>query len=332
LHVITINDVRRVHAETGRTLLAALADHKIFVPSICGGRAMCGRCRVKVLEGGGPVGAKEEAKLGAAELAAGMRLACQVRIVGDMSISIPHEFLKTRDYLARCSDIRDLAGDIKQVRLELVEPKTMDYVSGQYVQVKVPIYNGNEEVQRVYSIASDPAEQGVLEFIIRRAPNGISTTWIFDHLKRGDEVRFNGPHGDFCLSGSDVPMVFVAGSSGMAPIRSMLYHMKNKGIKRKATLYFGVNLVADLFHADEMKMFESELADFRFVPVVAWPQADNGWTGEKGLVTDAILRTLSGADGMEGYLCGSQGLIDASIKVLTGLGMPEERIFYDKFV
>ncbi len=34
----------------------------------------------------------------------------------------------------------------------------------------------------------------------------------------------------------------------------------------------------------------------------------------------------------EVYACGSPGMIDACVKVLTGMGVPEERIYFDKFV
>ena len=36
-------------------------------------------------------------------------------------------------------------------------------------------------------------------------------------------------------------------------------------------------------------------------------------------------------EAMEGYLCGSPGMIDACIKVLTGKGLPDDKIYYDKF-
>jgi Na+-transporting NADH:ubiquinone oxidoreductase subunit F len=35
--------------------------------------------------------------------------------------------------------------------------------------------------------------------------------------------------------------------------------------------------------------------------------------------------------GYEGYLCGSPGMIDASIKVLLDMGISRDKIYYDKF-
>ncbi len=144
-------------------------------------------------------------------------------------------------------------------------------------------------------------------------------------------MKINGPYGDFHLSDTDAPIVFIAGGSGMAPVKCILHHMKNTGNKRKATYYFGANAVKELFLIDLMRDFESELADFKFVPVVAEPEPDEKWQGETGLVTEAVKRDLKDPHECEAYLCGNPGMIDAAIKVLLELGVNEDRIFYDKF-
>jgi Na+-transporting NADH:ubiquinone oxidoreductase subunit F len=165
--------------------------------------------------------------------------------------------------------------------------------------------------------------------IIRRVPNGICTTYCFDYLKTGDTVKINGPYGDFKLSNSDAPMIFIAGGSGMAPFVSILNHMKTNSIKRKTDYYFGGNEKRDMFFEKEMRAFETELGNFNFVPVIARP-TDN-WKGKKGLVTEAVQESFTDLSQHEGYLCGSPGMIDASIKVLCQLGMKEDKIYYDKF-
>ncbi len=78
-------------------------------------------------------------------------------------------------------------------------------------------------------------------------------------------------------------------------------------------------------------MFEAQLNDFKFVPIVAAPGEDENWDGQRGLVTEAVQRNLKNASECEAYLCGSPGMIDASIKVLRELGTSEEKIFFDKF-
>jgi Na+-transporting NADH:ubiquinone oxidoreductase subunit F len=108
--------------------------------------------------------------------------------------------------------------------------------------------------------------------------------------------------------------------------------MKNTRVARQATYFFGANRVAELLHTDLMRRFEREIPGFKFVPVVANLEDGSGWTGETGLVTQALEKRVRNASDCEGYLSGSPGMIDAAIKVLKGIGMPEGKIYYDRFV
>ena len=329
---ININDERDLEVRGGKPLLSMLTAEKIFIPSACGGRGTCGLCKLKVLEGAGPLLPTEEPFLEAGEIESNVRLSCQVKVRNDLRIEIPPELFAVREYVCKCAEIIDLTHDIKQFRFELVEPDRIDFIPGQYIQLFTPVYKkGGEEVYRAYSVSSDPARTDCIETIIRLVPGGICTTYCFEYLKVGDEVRLNGPYGDFRLSDTDAPMILIAGCSGMAPIKCILHHMRNTENARKATYYFGANKVSELFLLDEMKQFESDLADFTFVPVVASPEEGENWSGETGLVTEAVRRGVANAAECEAYLCGSPGMIDAAIEVLTELGMPEQAIFYDKF-
>lgn len=328
---IDINGDRKLTVQGGESLLESLTQNEIFIPSACGGRGTCAYCKLKVLEGGGPIVPTEEPYLSPEEREGGIRLSCQVKVRNNVRIEIPAELLSVRQYLCTCARIEDLTPDIKAFRFELKEPANISYIPGQYVQLYCPAYDGTGDVYRAYSIASNPKDKGVIDLLIRLVPGGICTTWCFEHLKEGDDVRINGPYGEFRLSATDAPIIFVAGGTGMAPIECMLHEMRNTGNQRQATYFFGVNRVDELFHKELMHEFERDLPSFRFVPVVAQPADDSGWTGETGLVTQALERNMSDTSKHEAYLCGSPGLINASIAVLAKLGMPEENIFYDKF-
>ena len=329
---IKINDERTLTVEGGDSLLSALISEKIFIPSACGGRGTCGLCKLKVLEGAGALLPTEEPYLDDAEKVDNVCLSCQVKVHNNLVIEIPPELFAIREYTCKCTDILELNNDMKQFRFELLEPETVDYVPGQYMQLLAPVYEkSGEEVYRAYSISSDPADRNIIELIIRLVPGGICTTYCFEYLKVGDEVQVNGPYGYFGLSATDAPIIFIAGGSGIAPIKCLLHQMKNNSIRRKAIFYFGANKVEELCLLDCMKTFEEQLSDFSFVPVVASPDGDKNWNGETGLVTEAVKRDLKNTGRFEAYLCGSPGMIDASIAVLTEMGMSEENIFYDKF-
>ena len=329
---ITVNEEREFTVNGGKNLLSVMVGEKLFIPSACGGRGTCGLCKLKVLEGAGPLLPTEEPYLEKEERESNVRLACQVKVRENLKVEIPKELLAIREYTCKCTDIKDLTHDMKQFRFELIEPESIDYIPGQYIQLLAPVYEkSNEEVYRAYSISSDPAQKNAIELIIRLVPGGICTTWCFEYLKAGDEVKLNGPYGEFRLSETEAPIIFIAGGSGMAPIKCMLHEMRNTSNERKATYYFGANKVKELCLGDQMKRFESELADFKFIPIVASPDEDEKWDGERGLVTEAVEQNLENAEECEAYLCGSPGMIDAAVALLKKLGVTEDRIFYDKF-
>ncbi|MBP8605207.1 MAG: 2Fe-2S iron-sulfur cluster binding domain-containing protein [Phycisphaerae bacterium] len=329
---IVINEEKELAVEGGKPLLSILRDRKIFIPSACGGRGTCGVCKVKVLQGGGPILPTETPFLTKQEQTDRVRLSCQVKVRSDIRIELPRQLLSVQEFVCICSQIEDLTYDMKRFRFELKSPQTIEFTAGQYVQLLCPRYKGSsEEVYRAYSIASDPQQKTQIDLIIRRVPNGICTTWCFDVLREGDPVQLNGPYGEFCLSRTDAPAVFIAGGSGMAPFVSILHSMRNARCRRSVHYFFGGNTVRDLCLLEQMKEFEHDLEHFSFIPVVAKPSEGENWDGQTGLVTHAVQKSFKDLSAYEGYLCGSPGMIDASIKVLTELGMPADKIYYDKF-
>lgn len=329
--VINDNEDEKLTVQGGRPLLETLVQNSIFVPSACGGRGTCGECKLRIKSGGGPLLPTEEPFLETAERKNGTRLACQVKVRDNLRIEIPRALLSIQEYQCVCEKIRGLTHDIKEFQFKLENPPEINYTPGQYIQLLTPAYEDNEEVYRAYSIASNPADKERIDLIIRLVPGGICTTYCFNYLNEGDKMKINGPYGDFYLRDSEAPCLFIAGGSGMAPIKSILYQMKNENINRNVTYFFGANRVSELFHTDLMREFEKTLPDFEYVPTIAKVEEGEEWQGETGLVTDALERRIDDASNYEAYLCGSPGMIDATVSLLQKKGIKSELVFYDKF-
>ena len=330
---ISINGgTKELEVDGGRPLLSTLTSEGIFIPSACGGRGSCGLCKLAVKSGAGEYAPTELPWITEADRKNNVRLSCQVKVKKDIQIVVPEELFSIKEYQTTVASIRDLTYDIKEVTLKLKDSQVLDFKAGRYVQFVVPAYELTPDpVYRAYSISSSPSRKDAVELEIRLVPNGICTTYVFQHLKVGDAVSINGPYGDFHLRESDRDIVFVAGGSGMAPIKSMLADMAERGVRRKATYFFGARTTKDLFLVEEMRELEGKLPGFKFVPALSNPDPGDNWSGEKGLITEVLDRHFQRLDHHEAYLCGSPGMIDASIKVFKSKGLPEELIFFDKF-
>ena len=233
---ISINQEKELVVQGGNPLLFSLMEEGIFIPSACGGKGTCAYCKVKVLDGGGPILPTETPYLSEDEQAENVRLSCQVKVRNDLKIEIPEELFLVKEFDAVVEKITDLTHDIKAFRFALREPAEITFTPGQYVQLLTPKYDQNsEEVYRAYSVSSDAAETGHVELVIRLVPGGICTTYCFEHLEVGDAVKFNGPYGEFGLSDTDAGIIFIAGGSGMAPIECQKRHGTRTSTKAAST-------------------------------------------------------------------------------------------------
>jgi len=320
---LLINDDKELTVDGGDSLLSSLIDQKIFIPSACGGKGSCGYCKVKVVDGGGPVLPTELGYLTKEDMKNNVRLSCQCKVKNDIKIEIPEELFNVKEYQAKVEFIKDLTPTIKRLRLSLKENEEINFKPGQYIQLKAPKYKGNdEEVYRAYSVASSPKKKNYIELIIGYVPDGICTTYVHKFLKVGDTVTFNGPYGDFYYQDNDRDMVMVAVGTGMAPILSILYNMEENQINRKSTFYFGARTVEDLFLVDEIKSIKENLINFNFIPSLSRPKDDDNWQGEIGRVTDTIEKFIESGENKEAYLCGSPNMIDSVIELLKKKGIP----------
>lgn len=81
-----------VDVPPGTTILQAAEQGGVFLRHTCGGQAMCGTCRCKVLEGAGnlsPMARHEQKRLEYLYAAKNARLSCQTEIRGDVVVEVP---------------------------------------------------------------------------------------------------------------------------------------------------------------------------------------------------------------------------------------------------
>ncbi len=326
---LTINEDKNYTVKGGSSLLDTLRSEKIFIPSACGGKGTCGYCKVLVHDGGGPVLATEKPLLTTEELNLNTRLSCQCKIKQNINIEIPEELFNVKEYKVKVAKMEQLTTTIKKLSFDLGEEEII-FKPGQYVQLKAPAYEGNdEEVYRAYSVASSVNDKHKIELLIGFT-GGIATTYVHQHLKEGDLAHINGPYGEFYYHEDDGGPVILAGAgTGMAPIMSILQYMADNNIRRETIFFFGAKSMDDLFLLDEIKAFEEKLK-LKFVPTLSREESPE-WKGEKGRVPGAIDKYIEKGKNYTAYLCGSPAMIDSIVEALVKKDIPIDKIYYDKF-
>lgn len=322
-------DNRIVAVREGETLLDAGLREGIALPFECrnGG---CGQCKATLASGSVDYGAYQSDVLSDAERAAGKVLTCTSTPRSDIELEyVPAKAptqLPVRERKATVEALERLAPDVMRVMLKL-EDGPIDFYAGQYINVIL-----EDGAKRSFSFATAPQVHDRIELHIRRIPGGRFTTQVFERLRPGDRLRFEGPLGSFFLrEHTDKPMIFVAGFTGFAPVKSMLEYAFSRGVKRPLFLYWGVRRPEDLYLAALPEQWAREHANFKFVPVISEPRPGDGWEGRTGLVHEAILADFPNLAGYQVYACGSAGMVEAAHPAFRARGLDQDDCFSDVF-
>jgi Na+-transporting NADH:ubiquinone oxidoreductase subunit F len=359
-------------ATAGSTLLNTLADNQIFIPSACGGQGTCGVCRVIVDEGGGSILPTETGHINRGEAREGCRLSCQVKVKQDMEIRIPDEIFGVRRWKCKVRSNHNVATFIKELVLELPEGESVPFRAGGYIQIECPPHTVNykefdveeeyqqdwdnfdvwrytstvtETVNRAYSMANYPEEEGIIMLNVRiaspppRGPEGIPpgqmSSYIFG-LKPGDEVTISGPFGEFFAKETKNEMIFIGGGAGMAPMRSHIFdQFRRLSTDRKVSFWYGARSLREAFYVEDFDAIQAENENFKWYLALSEPQPEDNFDGLTGFIHqvlfDNYLKDHPAPEDCEYYICGPPMMNDAVIKMLTDLGVEPENVLFDDF-
>ena len=322
-------DNRTVKARFGETILDAGLRGEINLPYECrnGG---CGLCKCSVLQGEVDPGIYQPSVLSPAERAIGKVLMCCASPLTDIEIEYEPQAALTRapvkEFVGVVDNMERLSHDVMGVVIKLPEGEHISFSAGQYINILL-----EDGERRAFSFASAPHNAQNIELQIRLVPGGRFTTHVFEKMKVGDAIRFEGPLGDFVLRESNRPIIFVAGATGFAPVKSMVEDAFHRGLKRPIRLYWGVRQRRDFYLQHLPEQWQREHDNFKFIPVLSEAGPGDEWSGRTGLVHEAILQDFPSLAGNEIYACGSVRMVEAVFPKLKGQGAEEGMCFSDAF-
>jgi NAD(P)H-flavin reductase/ferredoxin/quinol-cytochrome oxidoreductase complex cytochrome b subunit len=292
----------------------------------------CGLCVCSVLQGRVDLGPCQPNVLTEAMRAQGRALMCCARPLGDLEIELAYEAASApagrgAERRARIDRLERLSDDVMHVRLRLLDDGRIAFAAGQYISIVL-----DDGQRRAFSFANPPQEDDHIDLHVRRIAGGRFTGHVFTQAKVGDTLRFEGPFGDFTLRESVHPIVFVAGATGFAPIKSIVEDAFARGIERPMRLYWGVRKRSDLYAFELAEQWQREHAHFRFEPVLSDPDPGDGWAGRTGMVHAAMLADFPDLRGFEVYVCGSVKMVEAAVPAFMAQGLGETFCHTDAFV
>lgn len=107
-------------AKVGETVLEVARRADVQIESICGGRGICGRCRVQLLSGSTEPTKEDLRLLGKRKVQSGSRLACRQIVVEDLTIETPEFLGSSKHIILESSDeIEDIDPVVRKFAVQL---------------------------------------------------------------------------------------------------------------------------------------------------------------------------------------------------------------------
>lgn len=310
--------------DEGTSLLESAIKSNIHLEHSCMDGS-CGACKAKLVKGSikqlkEPVGLTEDDKND------GYILTCCSDATSDLELAASYypQLSEIKKMIQPCKveSLAFPASDIAILRLKIPPTANFKFLAGQYIQL---IIKGQ---RRSYSIANISETYSGIELHIRKVVGGLFSEFIFTELKVNQLLRFEGPIGSFFVRDGSAPLIFLAGGTGFAPVKSMVEQLIEGKSNREIFIYWGSSTESG-FYSDEAEKWQRENENIHYVPVFS---GDGIFEGKKGLVHNAIMDDFDNLSKYEVYACGSADMINAAKRDFVLKGLNPDNYYSDAFV
>ncbi len=226
--------------------------------------------------------------------------------------------------------------DLAVVRLLLDHP--MPYHPGQYVKAEIPQCPRH---WRYLTPAMPSDDGGAIEFHVRAVTGGMVSTAVVGETGPGDRWRLSSPHGAMQVDRDGGDVLMVAGSTGLAPLRTIIMDLARWAVNPRTHLFFGGRYPCELYDLPALWEIASQNPWLSVTPVSEYA-GDPPWAADypdvtpprglhlrrRGRLADVV--TAHGGWGDRQILiCGGPQMVRTTKAALLAKGAPPERIQHD---
>ena len=316
--------------EESESVLDAALRQGIILPYGCRNGA-CGSCMGTLTTGRVAYEHGLPPALSEGDAAAHKALFCQARPASDLTIQVREvdaaRDIEIKTLPCRVEKLEHLAHDVIRIYLRVPASERMQFLAGQYIDVLI-----KDHEPRAFSIANAPHDDEFIELHIRYVEGGLFTDQVFHHMQEKVMLRIKGPLGTFFLrEDSERPAVLIGGGTGFAPLKGILEHAFEIGIRKPLHLFWGVRARRDLYLDELPARWARVHKNFSYTPVLSEPALEDNWSGETGFVTDSVIRRYPELSGHDIYMSGPPVMVEAGHRLFMQHGLDASRFFSDAF-
>ncbi len=200
----------------------------------------------------------------------------------------------------------------------------LDYVPGQSVAIESP---ARPRLWRYYSMANAPRPDGTVEFHVRLIDGGAVSMALTAATATGAELKLGPPVGVLRLdTASSRDILLVAGSTGLAPLKSILEQVAGMRQPRRVHLFFGARNADGLYDLPSLEKLAAEHPWLTVVPAVAAGR----FAGHTGSLADVVISYANWSD-HDAYIAGPTEMVQDTASSLAAAGTPVTQIHIEDF-
>lgn len=229
--------------------------------------------------------------------------------------------------------------DLAVVRLKL--DQQLAYHPGQYVSVEIPQCPRR---WRYLSPAMPSDPDGYIEFHVRAVPGGLVSPAVVSETRPGDRWRLSSPHGGMHVDRDGADILMVGGSTGLAPLRSLIMDLARFGENPRVHLFFGGRYPCELYDLRTLWDIAACNPWLSVSPVSEHP-SDPPWAADypevqpprglhvrqTGLLSQVVTDYGNWSD-RQILICGRPEMVRATKSALIAAGASPDRIQHDPLV
>ncbi|AFZ83708.1 CDP-4-dehydro-6-deoxyglucose reductase [Candidatus Kinetoplastibacterium blastocrithidii TCC012E] len=317
-------------AEASKSILESAIESGIDFPHGCK-MGDCKRCECKVLSG--LFETKNYLKKISNNDNSDLNiLACRSYPLSDMVVE--QVDLLIQKHIGKIVSMEKVADNVISLDIKLLSSRPFIFKEGQYIDIVL-----DRNIRRSYSISNSPRINNILNFHIRHFRGGYFTDKLFGYdssriFKINDLMNLEGPFGNFTLKKESCnPIIFLAGGTGFAPIKSMIEYILLFRKWRPIYLYWSVKNIKDMYMRDLIDSWIKTIPNLHYTPVVSNKLTTNyDWNGKVGDVHNVVMEDIPDMIEYEVYASGSPDIVElARINFISQCNLKCSNFFADPF-
>jgi ferredoxin-NADP reductase len=228
---------------------------------------------------------------------------------------------------AQIAAITPATPSIKALRLTIPDAG-FRFLPGQWVDLSIEADGATHTSG--YSVITSPIHQGAIELAIKASTRHPVARWVHTRARVGDRVRVSQGQGPFVyLPEMSDNVVLIGGGVGVTPLLSIFRHVRDASLSTRVHLLYSVSDSSEILFRDELDATARAHQNLHVSITVTQP--DPHWHGLTGRIDPVKLHALDVPDDTLYYLCGPKGMVEDMSGLLHDLGVPMNRIIFEKW-